>query len=290
MAFKRISVGQLGSILADTVVIDRFSGEVVFFSAVSYTTLIQASIKELNKLGNFFYISGAGTYKVSKQGYDVETKKETNSDYVHCIGFSRDKINYKEDGTEEISIFIYCKDESELVDKLYEKASKYSSVPLLEEWKDYLLLGLQEEKKVKRLTVFTSYDKAPFIAYRIDFDKEVMKKIVQKGLRLRTINIEGSNEPSPILAEIRGLNDYLNSFGEILAEKIQTAFKPKFVPGEDKYDTFTNYIDDYMYNEAGIELFEAQKSVIQAVVNDLKTNDATFMIAEMGSGNCVLNL
>ena len=174
MAFKRISVGQLGSMLADTVVIDRFSGEVVFFSAVSYTTLIQASIKELNKLGNFFYVAGAGTYKVSKQGYDVETKKETNSDYVHCVGFSRDKINYKEDGTEEISIFIYCKDESELVDKLYEKASKYSSVPLLEEWKDYLLLGLEEEKKVKKLMVFTSYDKAPFLAYRIDFDKEVM--------------------------------------------------------------------------------------------------------------------
>ena len=288
MAFKRISVGQLGSMLADTVVIDRYSGEVVFFSSVSYTTLVQASIKELNKLGNFFYVTGAGTYKVSKQGYDVETKKEANSDYVHCIGYSKDKINYKEDGTEEISIFIYCQSEDELVDKLYEKASKYSSVPLLEDWKNYILLGLQEEKKVKRLTVFTSYDQAPFIAYRIDFDKEVMKKIIQRGLRLKTINIKGNNEPSPILAEIRGLNDYLNSFGEILAEKIQTAFKPKFVPGEDEYDTFTNYVDDFMYNEANIELFEAQKSVIQAVVNDLKTNDATFMIAEMGSGKTTM--
>ena len=115
-----------------------------------------------------------------------------------------------------------------------------------------------------------------------------MKKIIQRGLRLKTINIKGNNEPSPILAEIRGLNDYLNSFGEILAEKIQTAFKPKFVPGEDEYDTFTNYVDDFMYNEANIELFEAQKSVIQAVVNDLKTNDATFMIAEMGSGKTTM--
>lgn len=289
MAFNRINVGQLGSMLTDTVVVDRYSGELVFFSAVSYSTLIQASIKELSKLGNFFHVSGLGTFKVSKQGYDVETKKETNSDYMHCIGFAKDKINYKEDGTEEITLFIYCEKEEDLTDKLFEKASKYSSVPLLEEWKSYLLTGLEEERKIRRLNIKTTYKENPFIAYRVDFDKEVIKKIVQKGLRLKAINIKGNNEPSPILAEIKGLNDYLSSFGEILAQKIQTAFKPKFVPGEDKYDEFTNYIDDYMYNEANIELFEAQKSVVQAVVNDLETNDATFIIAEMGSGRCVLN-
>ena len=38
MAFNRMTVGQLGSILSDTVVVDRYSQEIVFFSAVSYTT------------------------------------------------------------------------------------------------------------------------------------------------------------------------------------------------------------------------------------------------------------
>lgn len=289
MALKRISVGQLGSMLTDTVAIDRYSGELVFFSAVSYSTLMQASIKELNKIGSFFHISGMGTAKIAKQGYEIESKKEAKSDYVHTVAYARDKINYKEDGTEEISLFIYCQDINELTDKLYEKTSKYSSVPLLEEWKDYLLIGLEEEKRVRRINLYTSDDSVPFIAYRIDFDKEIIKKIILRGLREKRINIKGNNEASPVLAEIRGLNDYLNGFGEILAEKIQTAFKPKFIPGEDQYDTFTNYIDDYMYHEANIELFEAQKSVIQAVVNDLRTNDATFMIAEMGSGNYVSN-
>ena len=288
MAFNRINVGQLGSMLTDTVVVDRYSGELVFFSAVSYSTLMQASIKELNKLGNFFHVSGLGTFKISKQGYDVDTKKETNSDYVHCVGFAKDKINYKEDGTEEITLFIYCEKEEDLTDKLFEKASKYSSVPLLEEWKNYLLTGLQDEGKVRKLNIKTTYKESPFIAYRIDFDKEVIKNIIQKGLKLKVINIKGSNESSPILAEIKGLNDYLASFGEILAQKIQTAFKPKFVPGEDKYDKFTNYIDDFIFNEANIEMFEAQKSVVQAVVNDLQTNDATFIIAEMGSGKTTM--
>lgn len=289
MAFNRMSVGQLGNMLTDTVVIDRYSNELVFFSAISYSTLMQASLKELNKLGSFFYVQRIGNFKSCKQGYDVETKKEANSDYVHSIGFAKDKINYKEDGTEEITVFVYCKNEDELIDKVYEKVSKYSSVPILAEWKDYLLLGLKEEGKIRQLNVSTfESDKKPFIVNRIDFNKEVIKKIIQKGLKLKIINIEGSNEPSPILAEIKGLNDYLNSFGEILAEKIQTAFKPKFVPGEDEYDLFTNYVDDYIYKNANIELFEAQKSVVQAVVNDLRTNDATFMISEMGSGKTTM--
>ena len=284
MAFNRMTVGQLGSILSDTVVVDRYSQEIVFFSAVSYTTLIQASIKEISKLGNSVLVSGVGSYRVCKQGYEIESKKESNSDYVHALGFARDRIYYNEDGTEEITLYIYCNSQEELVNKLYQKASKYSSVPLLEEWKDYILQGLNIEKKVKELHVHTIYSNEPFKAYRIDFNKEVMKNIIQKGLREKIINIKGGNEPSPILAEIRGLNDYLSSFGEILAHKIQTAFKPKFVPGEDKYDDFMNYLDDYGYHQANIELFEAQKSVMQAVVKDLHDNDVTFLIAEMGSG------
>lgn len=288
--FFRLSVGELGSMLSDTIVIDRYSNELVFFSAVSYNTLMNCSIKEINKPAyNTCHISGHGVFRTSKQGYDIETKKEANSDYIHAIGYTRDKINYNEDGTEEISLFIYCKHPDELKDKLFEKASKYSSVPLLEDWKDYLLTALKEEQKVRELTVINNIGVIDsFIAYRIDFNKDIMKRIVQRGLQNKIINIKGNNNPSPILEKISGLNDYLNSFGEILAEKIQTAFKPKFVPGEDKYDTFTNYIDDFIYDKANIELFEAQKSVTQAVVNDLKENDATFLIAEMGSGKTTM--
>ena len=288
MSFRRISIGQLGSMYTDLVVIDRYSSEIVFFSAVSYNSLVQASLKELKKNNNGVFISGVGSWKIGKQGYEVESKKDQDNAYTHCIAFARDKINYKEDGSEEISIYIYCKSEDEFIDKLYAKISKYSSVPLLEEWKNYLYKGLNNSNRIKRLWIDSKYDKDPFFAYKIDFNKNAIKNIIQTGLKNKEINIKSSNEPSPILAEIKGLNDYLASFGEILAEKIQTAFKPKFVPGEDKYDKFTNYVDDFMFKEANIEMLEAQKSVIQAVVNDLKTNSATFVIAEMGSGKTLM--
>lgn len=285
--FLSFSVGELGSILADTVVVDRSTNEVVFFSAISYNTLINVSIKELNK-NNSIYCSNVGYVRTAKQGYEIETKKQSENDYTHMVGYAKNKIVYKEDGSEDIRLYIFCKDKSELSNKIFNLASKYSSIPILEEWKDYLTESLMDAFRINELTVRTKYDEIPFKAYCVFFDKKCIKTIIQEGLQTQEINIKGSNNPSAVMSNIKGLNDYLNSFGETLAEKIQTAFKPKFVPGEDKYDTYATYIDDYIYKNAGIELFEAQKSVVQAVVNDLKVNDSTFLIAEMGSGKTTM--
>ena len=284
MNFKRLSIGNYPSLMADTIVLDRAASELVFASAVGYSTTLQICLKELKTPNLHCYIPGAGNYRTCRTGYNIETKKDSSSDYLHAIFYAKDKINYKEDGTEEIGIYIYANTEEELRDKLYAKISKYSSVPVLEDWKQYLLDRLKQNGKLRQLTVLSKDDNAPFNVYRGYFNKEDIKNIVKQGLQASEIQIMGSNRRSPILETITGLNDYLANFGEILAEKIQTSFKPKFIPGEDKYDTFTNFADDFMFHEANIELFEAQKSVIQAVVNNLKVNDSTFVIAEMGSG------
>ena len=199
--------------------------------------------------------------------------------------YAKDKIEYMEDGSEQIHIFIYSNNEEELKNKLFAKISKYSSVPILPEWKEYLLTKLQQNNKVRALYKFTSIQDDTSQCHRVFVNKEDIKNIVKEGLKTKAINIKGNNNASPILSNIHGLNDYLNCFGETLAEKIQTAFKPKFTPGEDEYDTYTNFVDDFMYHEANIELFEAQKSVIQATVNNLKVNDATFEFCKISLSN-----
>ncbi len=284
MSFKRISIGNTTSLMADTIVIDRAQSELIYGSVIGYATAMQISLKELKTPNLNCYIPNAGNYRTGRTGYSIESKRDASSDYTHTIFYAKDKVTYREDGTEQIEIYIYCNNEEELREKLYAKVAKYSSVPVLEEWKDYLLTQLKNNGKIRELYVFHKYEEAPFKAYRAFFNKNDVKNIVKSGLSAGEIKIMGNNNPSPVLDTITGLNDYLANFGEILAEKIQTSFKPKFVPGEDSYDEFTNFVDDFMYHEADIELFEAQKSVIQAVVNNLKKNDATFVIAEMGSG------
>ena len=121
--FLSFSVGELGSILADTVVVDRSTNEVVFFSAISYNTLINVSIKELNK-NNSIYCSNVGYVRTAKQGYEIETKKQSENDYTHMVGYAKNKIVYKEDGSEDIRLYIFCKDKSELSNKIFNLASK----------------------------------------------------------------------------------------------------------------------------------------------------------------------
>lgn len=284
MNFKRLSIGNYPSLLADTIVVDRAASELIFASIIGYSTIMQACLKELKVPSLHCYVPGTGNYRTSRAGYIIESKRDNNSDYLHSVFYVRDKVNYKEDGTEEIDIYVYANNEEELTDKLFAKIYKYSSVPVLEEWKGYLLEKLRDNYKLRQLTVISREEQAPFSAYRAYFNKNDIKNIVTNGLQTGELKIMGNNRRSPVLETINGLNDYLANFGETLAEKIQSSFKPKFIPGEDSYDNYTNFVDDFMYHEADIELFEAQKSIIQATVNNLKVNDATFVIAEMGSG------
>ena len=284
MSFNRISVGTLNTMYTDLIFVDRATNELIFGSVISYSTIMNMSFKELQTKGLHCYIPGLGTHRTVRNGYDYEMKKDGISDYAHGIFYAKDKVEYMEDGSEHIHVFIYSNSDEELCDKLFDKVSKYSSIPVLKEWKAYILDKLSRNNKVRRMYKFTTIEDDTSRCHRAIFNKEDIKEIVKEGLKTKAINIAGNNNPSPILSNITGLNDYLNCFGEILAEKIQTSFKPKFIPGEDSYDTYTNFVDDFMYHEANIELFEAQKSIVQSVVNNLKVNDSTFVIAEMGSG------
>ena len=284
MSFNRISVGTLNTMYTDLIFVDRATSELIFGSVISYSTIMNMSFKELQTKGLHCYIPGLGTHRTVRNGYDYEMKKDGISDYAHGIFYAKDKVEYMEDGSEHIHVFIYSNSDEELCDKLFDKVSKYSSIPVLKEWKAYILDKLSRNNKIRRMYKFTTIEDDTSRCHRAIFNKEDIKEIVKEGLKTKAINIAGNNNPSPILSNITGLNDYLNCFGEILAEKIQTSFKPKFIPGEDSYDTYTNFVDDFMYHEANIELFEAQKSIIQSVVNNLKVNDSTFVIAEMGSG------
>ena len=67
------------------------------------------------------------------------------------------------------------------------------------------------------------------------------------------------------------------------AQKIQDNFKPKFTPGQDKYDLHAKIIDDFIHNQ-GIEKYEAQRAVEQAVANNWKINNNTLVVGECGAG------
>lgn len=292
----RVSVGTLNSVMADTVVIDRRYNDLIMTSLLGYNNIINLSSKELNESSVcHVYCSSLGTYRSLHSGYETYTKNNNDSDNVHCLLYAKDAINQTETG-EEFTSFIFCNSTieddaethlNELYDKVYDKLIKYSSIPILKEWTSYIITKLNERLDLRELSVYTSNPNMRLSAYLLRGTKISIRKIIQEGLRNNSININGNNLPSEMIDESIGLNQYLSLFGETLAEKIQKGFRPKFIPGEDTYDTYVDNSDDFMYL-SGKSMYEGQKSTIQAAVNNLKVNNSTFVLAEMGAGKTLL--
>lgn len=278
---KRMSIGNNPMVYYDTVVYD-YNNRICFLSIIDKHDDLKKLKKELRKKNNIYLVEDRRYVASDGENNDYLMKKQAKSDFAQLIVYKKDNNEDKDNKT--ISIYLYKKDTEELKNLLYDKLYKYSSIPILEEWGEYLCEKLTKAGFLYQLDISTIYDIAPFEPYRLIIQENALLQIIQNGLRNKEISINNCSKTSDLMDSVNGLDSYLNIFGEILAGKIQQSFTPKFDPNKDEYDTWVNYYDDSCYH-AGIELYNAQKACIQSSVNNLKVNKATFVIAEMGSGS-----
>ena len=292
MSFNFLSICNMTHLNCDTIVVDQNTNRLVFFSVIGYPGAMKSNISKIKEETKpFAYMRGIGSLSMVRNGYDIEQKRQTNGDYIHTIGFLKDKFSEYANGTEELMAYIYYStDDNGAEDrnqKIYDKLYKHFSIPMIPEWKDYIINELRENRKIYDLRIVTGHDERKFNACGLYVNSNELTRIIVEGLREGNISIKGSNEPSMLMESIDGLNDYLNVFGETLAAKIQASFRPKFIPGQDSYSESTNDYDDSIFS-TGIEMYEAQKSLVQATVNNLKKEDTTFVVAEMGTGKSLM--
>lgn len=278
--FGRLTIDNSVFMNYDTVVIDRQSAEFVFGSIVASDTLLKNIIKLLKKKTNC-YIENKCHCVIQGQ-FDIEKEKQNNSDFSHMVLKKKDVIE-KNDTNELYTFYIVYKNELELKEILYDKIYANTSVPILNDWIDFIIDNFRRRKLIRSLNVYSSHENNPFEVAKITFTKSGLLDIVQSGLRTGLISIDNIENSSEIMTEVNGLDMYLNVFGDILAEKIQQAFTPKFDPHADSYSEYVNNYDDSCHY-SGIEIYEAQKAVIQAAVNNLNKNKTTLVIGEMGTG------
>lgn len=299
--------------IQNTVMTDKIfcdNSAVCFLSIIGYKNVIDDYVQTFcSKTNEKNYINiryksddgyFANSYK-TRTKYNSIVKKIYNTDLAHAIiyldntGLDNDNnifyIYIKDKGTDEAN-------REELEDKVFEIIEKYSSIPFLKEWIERtveLLLSnvawsydnqlgscsLQRLDDNEYRSFQSSHD---MLAYKFRLNDIDFRDFISYRLKTNEFNINGSNIPSTLLDTCQGLNDYLDIFGETLAVRIQETLKPKFIPDEDEYDYYTNLCDDFIHNN-GKELFEAQKAVIQSIVNNWKTNNNTMVIGECGCGN-----
>ena len=287
--FYRLNIQNVyGSVYTDTVVLDyNYGNTLMFASLVMSDTTTKDFTKNIRKSCNI-YMPSIGRYlNNSGQKYDIIRKKMPSSDFNHVIITRRDVVEKVTDSNDRYDFAVYYRTEEEFFGKLYDKLYSLTSVPILEEWMPQLAIKLTANQFMRDLDCPTIHNPARIYAKRVIITKEQLASLVSNMLVSNEVNINGTTEKSDIIDCVDGLDSYLNIFGDTLAERIQNSFVPKYDPESNEFDQYVNNYDDSCYHN-GIELYKAQKATIQAAVENLKVNDVTFVIGEMGCGKTAL--
>ena len=285
-----VSIGDIaGVVYATQMTYDSYTNDLMYLSIVGYKTIIDKINDVMIKSREAVGIRARGVYcsKSRNAQYIMDTRKNDNSDLVHANIYIKD-YHKMDVNSEEFAayMFVYENDPfkvDKIKDLLYDKLYKYSSVPLIPEWKEYIYNQLNDSGYLRTTRTIVLEDTREVEVIKYVGNQEQLKEIISRGLANHVINIAGSNEPSALLEDIHGLNDYLSIFGSLLADKIQNKFRPKFIPGTDEYTRYLNNIDDYIHHK-GIEMYEAQLAVIQSTVNNFNINKYGIIVGEMGCG------
>ena len=298
--FNRLSIqGFNSSVYSDTVIADLNGNNTLMFASMVLTDTMSKDVNRVFSKTASIYMEAIRKYlNNAGQKYDIIKKKIHNSNYNHVIISRRDVVERINDRNDLYDFVIYAKnlgieiekrqDNLELVyDALYDKLYDLTSVPLLREWMPKLAEKLSDNNFMRPLHCETVHKPAKMRAYRIIVSKEQLTSLVTDMVKRAEVNINGSNEKSDIIDCVEGLDSYLNIFGDILADRIQNSFVPKYNPESNEFSQYVNNYDDSCYHN-GIELYKAQKATIQAAVNNLNENDVTFVIGEMGCGKTAL--
>lgn len=283
--YERILIENSAYMHADIVVIDRtFNNDLVFASLIANDILLK-SIGKLLKKKSKGYLEGRTSITIKDCNFKKE--KQGKSDFSHMIIYKKDFIDNSIENENYVFYILYT-DDADLIDKLYDKLYANTSIPIMKEWLEFLIARFAANEKIKYLSVFQNREsETKYKSVKVLLTKEYLLETIQAGLRNEYININNTNNKSVAMNEINGLDSYLNTFGETLANKIQVSFKPKFVPGEDEYEEYSHNYDDSCYY-GGIEIYNAQKAVMQSVSNNLKKNKVTIIIGECGTGKTLM--
>ena len=182
--------------------------------------------------------------------------------------------------------YLFCEQGSS--DRLFEELDKKTGVPLIPEFKDYVLSELQSRGILTPLRVISCTEKFDVWLLSMTEDEKNVIAVVNDGLKSGAISIPGSDGKQ--FPAVRSVTQYLNTFGIMIAERIKNQFQPLFDPATERLSPEILAVNEHIQKNAGYSLYDAQLAVCEAHKRCLEQKKSTLCIAECGSGKTKIGI
>lgn len=179
------------------------------------------------------------------------------------------------------NLFFYCHNEEEL----YAELDRKLSVPLIPEFKEYILSELKSRGILKPLRVYSIGEAFSCWHMCVDEQESAVVQVLEDGLKNGLITIPGvaSDAIDPFL-EIRTFTQYLDQFGTVIADRIKQCFPPRYDPAATPISPSLEEVNRFVVSHAGYSLFDAQLGAAEALKQQLEQDKMALLVAECGSG------
>ena len=171
---------------------------------------------------------------------------------------------------------------------LFRAVDQKTAVPLIPEFRDYVLGQLTQRNILRPLRVHSISRKMEAWLLRCEEKDKNIVAVLEDGLRRGAIVIPGSTPGLSPLDELKSVTGYLNTFGVTVAERIKKLFVPLFDPAKEPLSPEVLAINQYVRDHAGYSLYDAQLAVTEAVKRQLQRGKVGLIVAECGSGKTKL--
>jgi len=283
---------------ADTVVIEK-KGRKSYLAAIRFGGYPES----VRGMSDAIYGGGSVTVEINGESVTVSSRikqyrKEFSYDGIYAeatliiqdeeqrTGQDNESSDNANTHNKPRKCYLFC--EQGKSDRLFEELDKKTAVPLIPEFKDYVLGELQKRDILRPLKVVSRREKFDVWLLAMSEDEKNIVAVVNDGLKSGAITIPGSTgNEFPAVHSVIG---YLNAFGVMIAERIKSQFNPLFDPATEALSPEILAVNDSIKQKAGYSLYDAQLAVAEAHKRCLQRKKATLCIAECGSGKTKIGI
>lgn len=219
--------------------------------------------------------------RFSHDGIYAESMLYLKDDVPNTIMIGEDEKNQSTKVAVKKNLYFFCKNS----DELYADLDRKLSVPLIPEFKEYMLSELKRRSILNELKVYSLGYKFSGWHMNISADEKEVAEVLEDGIKTGKIQIPGViNGDVSVFRKIHSFTEYLHTFGSMVADKIKECFIPRFNPAEEAVSDKIREVNDCVRQHAGYSLFDAQLGAAEALKRQLEHDKMALLVAECGTG------